>query len=120
VCTRVSAAAEGKMGKRSQDSRTSALIVLVIIFLVIVFLVVPFIFVVEAVLVIFFLFVIDRRKIEFHWIDGDHLKFNAALGARDYFSNVLEFIIDNGFAFRTIAHSLPPIKAFREIETINY
>ena len=62
-----------------------------------------------ALVVIIIFFIIDWRKIEFHGIDGNHLEFNAALRTRNNFSYVLELFIDNGFAFRTVAHNLPPI-----------
>ena len=66
-----------------------------------------------------FLIVIDWRQIEFHRIDRDHLELNPTLGAGDEFSYVLEFLVNNGFAFRTVAHSLPPLKAIPETETID-
>ncbi len=77
----------------------------------------PFIFVVaviEAELLIFLL--IDKRQIVFYGIYRDHLEFNAAFWARNNFSNILEFLIDNCFAFRTVAHNLPPIKTLLDIQ----
>jgi hypothetical protein len=99
--------------RRRQDRAMLVVIAIVFVILVVGILVVPLFFVVgiiEAEFVIIFL-VIDRRKIEFHGIDRDHLEFNTALGAGNYFSYVLEFLIDNGFAFRTVAHNLPPIES---------
>jgi hypothetical protein len=99
---------------------TSAVIVVFFV-LVVGVLIVPFFFFfvvgfVEAEFVI--LFVIDWRKVEFHGVNRYDLEFNATLGARDNFSHVLEFLIDNGFAFRTVTHDLPPIKTFLETGTI--
>jgi hypothetical protein len=110
----------GRTRKRSQIGTESTTIIFFVIIIFEVVFVVPFFFVVgivEAEFVIIF-FVIDRGKVEFDRIDRDHLELDTAFRAGYDLSHIVEFFIDNGFAFRTVAHNIPPIKTFPETETI--
>jgi hypothetical protein len=66
------------------------------------------------------IFVVNQCKIEFHRIEGNHFEFDTAFGANKDFTNILEVFVDNGFAFRAIAHSEPPVKTYRKTATDNY
>jgi hypothetical protein len=100
------AAPVGKIRDQFYGSRRSKILIVIVIVVVIVGIVITPIFFIVGIVVVEFIvlfFIVYRREIELHRIDRDHFQFNATFWTGDNFTNILEFFIDNGFAFRTVA-----------------